>query len=131
MDDALLVGSGERVGDLARDAERVVERHPRRRARDVIRERLAVHDLEHEEPRPTRFLEAVNARDVRMIERGENLRFALEPRDAIVILRECLGEDLQRDVTIEFRIAGAVDLAHTAGAERRDDLVGSKTSAAR
>ena len=38
--------------------------------------------------------------DVRMIERGEDLRFALEPREALRIGAK-LGQDLERDVAIE------------------------------
>jgi hypothetical protein len=34
---------------------------------------------------PIRLLEAVNVRDVRMVERGEHLRFAAEPRKTLRI----------------------------------------------
>ena len=34
-----------------------------------------------------------------------------------------LGQDLERDVAVEPRVARAVDLAHAARAEGRDDLV--------
>ena len=33
------------------------------------------------------------------------------------------GEDLDRDVAPEARVATAIDLAHAAGADGRDDLV--------
>ena len=43
--------------------------------------------------------------------------------------REELGQDLQRDVAIELRVARAIDLAHAACAEGRDDLVGAEARA--
>ena len=52
-----------------------------------------------------------------MIERGEHLRFALEPREPSGIARERLRQDLDRDLAIELGVARAVDLAHAAGAE--------------
>ena len=70
-------------------------------------------------------------RDVGMIQRGERLRFALEPRDPLGIGREQLGQDLDRDVAIELRVARAVDLAHPARAEGGENLVRSEASAGR
>jgi len=57
---------------------------------------------------------------------GEQLGLALEAREAIGILREGCGQRLDRDVAPEARVAGAIDLAHAAGAERRDDLEGAE-----
>ena len=72
------------------------------------------------------FFESVQVRDVGMVQRCEHLRFALESRDAIRITDERGGEDLNRDVAIEFRIARAVDLAHAAGADGGDDFISAK-----
>ena len=49
-----------------------------------------------------------------MVQRGERVRFAREAREAFRILREGLGEDLQRDVALQFRVARAIHLAHGA-----------------
>ena len=57
------------------------------------------------------------------------LRFALESREAIGVAREHLGQDLDRDVTIELRVARAIDLAHAAGAEGREDFVRAESCA--
>ena len=73
---------------------------------------------------PSGILEAVDVRDVRMIQRREHLRFALEAREPIRIAREHVGQDFDRDVAIEASCRGArYDLAHAAGADGRDDLV--------
>ncbi len=61
------------------------------------------------------LFEAVDAADVRMVQRRERLRFALKPGEAIGVLRERVGQNLQRDLASERRVAGAIDLAHAAG----------------
>jgi len=43
-----------------------------------------------------------------MIERGEELRFALETVAAIAVARKDVGQHLQRDVTIQPGIAGPI-----------------------
>ena len=48
---------------------------------------------------------------------GERLRFAREPREPFGIAGERVGQDLDRDVAIELRIARAIHLAHAAGAD--------------
>ena len=68
------------------------------------------------------FFEAVQLRDVRMVERRERARFAREARDAIGIARDGFRKNLQRDIAIEARVTRAIHLAHAAGAERREDL---------
>jgi len=45
-----------------------------------------------------------------MVERGEDLGFAAEPGDALGIICERRGEDLQRDLATQLRVLGAVDL---------------------
>ena len=44
-------------------------------------------------------------------------------------LREGVRQDLQRDVAIELRVAGAIDLAHAACADLRGDFVGAEAGA--
>jgi hypothetical protein len=48
--------------------------------------------------RAARFLEAVNVRNVGMIQGREALRFAREPREAVRVVRERVGQDLERDI---------------------------------
>jgi hypothetical protein len=69
------------------------------------------------------FLQPVDGRDVGVIERRQRLRFAGEPSKPVGITGEGLGQDLQRDVAIELRVAGTVHLAHPAGAEGGENLV--------
>ena len=126
MDDALLVRRFERVGDLPGDPDRFIDRQ--RTARQPIRQRLSVHELEDEALRRAGGLEAVDGRDLRVIQRGEDLRLTLEAREAVGVLAERGRQDFQRDVATERHIARAIHLAHPAGAERRDDFIGAEAS---
>ena len=82
-----------------------------------------VDQLHHQRAHALGVLEAVDLRDVRMIERREDLRFALEAGETIGIVGEDVRKDLDRDVALQLRVARAIDLAHAARAERSDDLV--------
>jgi hypothetical protein len=119
MDDTLLVRGFERLGDLARDRQRFVERY--RSARDSLREIFPLDEFHHEGV----AFDPVDGCDVGMVERRQHLRFAREPRQPIRIEREGLRQDLDRDVTIELGIPCAIDDAHATFADLGDDLVGS------
>ena len=75
-----------------------------------------------------RLLEILDARDVRVVQRCEELRFALEPGDALFIGSELIRQNLDRDLAIELGVASAVDFAHSALADGRDDLVRAELS---
>ena len=64
-------------------------------------------------------LDAVDRADVRMIERREHARFALEARQPIGVGDEGRRQDLDRDVAPQLRVARAIHLAHAARAEQR------------
>src|SRR5476651_2357816 len=58
-----------------------------------------------------------------MVQRREQLRFTLEPRDLLLVIEEIFGQDLDRDFSSKSRVSGFVDLSHSARAKRREDLV--------
>ncbi len=58
-----------------------------------------------------------------MIQGGERLCLAREPRQAIVIAGKSLVQDLDRHIATQRGVAGAVDLAHAARPERGQDHV--------
>ena len=64
-----------------------------------------------------------------MVQRGQHFGFTLKPGKAIRIVRERLGQHLERHVPIEGRVSGAVDLAHTAFADFGGDGVGAEGGA--
>ena len=61
-----------------------------------------------------------------MIQRREELRFTLEPRQSIGVGGKGVREHLDRDVAIQPGVAGSVDLAHPTLADRTTDLVRTK-----
>src|SRR5437879_2513578 len=81
----------------------------------------SIDELEDKKSRAARFLEAVDGRDVRMIQRREELRFTLESGNSVRVGDEELRQDLDRDLAPELCVARAVDFAHAAGADRADD----------
>jgi hypothetical protein len=64
--------------------------------------------------------------EVRVIQCREDLCLALESGKSVWIEGERFRQDLQRDVAIQFGIAGAIDLAHPTSADGCEDLVRSK-----
>jgi hypothetical protein len=90
---------------------------------------LARDQFHHQRENPVRLLQAVEVRDVRMVQGGEDLGFALKPRKAVRIRRPGLQQDLDRDLAFQAEISGAVNLAHPAGTEGADDLVGPEECA--
>ena len=68
--------SSSAVGDLERDAHRLFE--GQRAALQPLGERLALDQLQHQVGRAVDQLEAVDRGDVRVVERGQQSRLALE-----------------------------------------------------
>ena len=62
-------------------------------------------------------------RDVWMVQRHEHLPFATIAGEAFWIVSDFRQERLERNVAIQFDVAGTVDLAHTASSEGREDFV--------
>ena len=121
MDDPLLVCCFECFGNLLRDGQRLVERD--RAHRDALRQVVALDQFHHDRTHTATFFEAVDVRDVRVIDCRQRQRFACKPREPIGIASERIGQYLQRDVAIELRIARAEYLAHPARADAGDDFV--------
>ena len=94
----------------ARDLDRLADRFVRR---DRTAQWHAVDVLEHEIARP----DVVQLTDVRMVQGRDRPRFVFESAQAIRVMGHRRGENLDGDVAIEPRVAGAVDLAHPARAE--------------
>ena len=58
-----------------------------------------------------------------MIQRREDFGFAPEPRETIGIDRDGRRQNFERHLPLQIRISGAIDLAHSAGANLRADFV--------
>ena len=66
---------------------------------------------------PVGVFESVDRSDVRVVERGEHMRFALEPREALRVVREGGQQDLDRDLAMQLRIARTIHRTHSAFTE--------------
>ena len=115
MDDPFLVRGGERLANLYGDGDGLVERQGT--ALQTLVERFAVDQLHDEYSARPRVFEPEDRGYVRVTERGEHLCLALESRDAVRIGGERIGQDFQRDVPGQLRVAGAIHLAHPARAQ--------------
>ena len=93
MDDALLVRRIQRVGDLPRDRQRLVDRRAGRRSSRSASVGPSTSSSTSA-GRPVDLLDAVDRGDVRMVERREHSRLALESREAIRIAAERCGQAL-------------------------------------
>jgi len=123
MDDVLLVRSRQAVRDLRRDVERLPERQGP--ALQALAQRFPLQHFSDDEDLALVEPGVVHRENVRMRERGDGLRLTLETRAPIRIARKPDGQDLDGDITLQSRIARAIHLAHTTGADGRDDLVGT------
>ena len=119
--DAGLVRGLETLRDLTAHVDGFVD--GQRTAREPRGEVLTGDELHREEARVVHLIDAVDARDVRMVQRRERLRLALEATQPLLVLGEALGQDLDRDLTPQARVLGPVDLAHPPGPEGTEDLV--------
>ena len=127
MNDPVFVRRFERLGDLFRDGQRLVDRD--RPARNALRQVLALDEFHHQRTDTVGFFETVDLRDVGMIQRGEGLGFAREPCEPFGVARERVRQDFDRDVAIQLRIARPIHLAHTPGPKGGKDFVRAKACA--
>ena len=63
---------------------------------------------------PSTTAELVNGEDARVRQRGDRARFGFETPAHLGIGGDVRRHDLDRDVAVEPRVAGAIDLAHAA-----------------
>ena len=66
-----------------------------------------------------------------MVQRGRRTRLLLEAVEPVGVGGKGGREDLDGDVPAEARVARAIDLAHAAGADERDDLIRAEAGAGR
>ncbi len=86
MHDALRMGSFQGVDDLPRDRKRLIDRQGG--GGQMLGQRRALDQLHHQSKRRPGVFEAVNGRDVGMIQRGKQFGFAMEAREPIRICDE-------------------------------------------
>ena len=128
MGDARAVRAVERVADLDRNRQRGLDRKPRRPVQLVL-ERFAFEILQDEVVELPVAADVVDGTDVRIVQGRNRARFLLEALPRFRIAGEHAGEHLDGDRAIEPDVARTVDLAHTALANRTENLVRTDASA--
>ena len=126
MDDAFLVRVFQSFGDLLGNRQHFVQRH--RPPADPLSQRRPLDQFHDQSANAVALFQSVNGGDVRMVQRREHLRLALEARHALGVVGERLGQDFDRDVAAELGVVRAVDLAHATRADGSEDFVGSQLS---
>ena len=127
MRDPLLVRCREAIRDVTREFERLADRDGP--GIQAVPKRLAFKQFGHNEWRAGLSADVVHGEDIRVVQRGGCAGFLLESTEAIDVGRKCCGEDFDRDITSESRIARTVHLAHAASAEGGHDFVRAETAA--
>ncbi len=119
MNDALGVRGVEAVGDVDGEGEEAFEVHGA--AGDGVLEGLALEVLHRDEGLAVGVADFVDGADVGVVEGGGGFGFAAETFEGLGIAGERFGEEFQSDETVEERVLGFVDDAHSAATESFDD----------
>jgi hypothetical protein len=125
VDDLLSVRKPQRVGYLCGDIECVGECESlfARRPIEPLGKRLSLEILHHKEE-PIAFRdEIVEGADVRMRQARDRASFQREALSASGIPSRLAQQAFDRDIAAQPRVVGAVHLAHSPGADRREDFV--------
>ena len=78
---------------------------------------------------PSRFFQAVDVRDVRMVQRREDFRFALESRQPLGIAGHRRRQHLDGDAALQIGVGRPIDLAHAARADLGGDFIRTEAGA--
>jgi hypothetical protein len=115
MQNAGLMRCGEAIRDAGQQVDRLA---PAMCALRPVPKRPAIDELGDEILTALDFIGVVHGEDVRMIERGRRLRFALEA-PARGRVGDVAGEELDRNGPLELGVQRPIHDAHAAGAEAR------------
>jgi hypothetical protein len=124
MNDAFVVGRFERIADLPGDRECLSERNGP--APDAVAQCFAVEILHHQEVDPILAAYVVQRADVPMIQARDDSRFTIEALAHGRVGGDACGQYLNRDDASQASIPRLIDLAHSARADWRHDLVRTK-----
>lgn len=76
---------------------------------------------------PVDVFDAVDGGNVGMVQRRQHSGFALEPQEPIRVVRNGDRQDLDGDIALKLGITRSMHFAHAAVAERRKNLVDTKS----
>src|SRR5271154_6324290 len=119
VDDSLVMCRSETARDLLGSFNRLAQRH----SAQPVAQSLPFKKLRHQVRRALMLAKIVNGEDVGMIQRGDGLRLLLEAPQSLGIAGESSRQNLNRNVTVEPRVARPIHLAHAARSDCRYDFV--------
>jgi hypothetical protein len=120
VDDALLVGRGQGIGQGNGDLEDLLEGHAA--CGDRLRERFTLHQLHGEKASSFILFYRIDVNDVGMVEGRQRPGLAIEPGQSLRIGGELGRQHFECHLAVEGRVLGAVDLSHPAFAELGGEL---------
>jgi len=121
VDDPFGVRGIERVGNLDCEPEEHIGLDGF--ARDAMPQRHAVEKLHDDEGMAIFLPNLMDGTDIGMIQRRSRLRLALKPRQGLGVFDDVIGQEFQRDKSVEGYILCLVDDPHSAAAQFLDDAV--------
>src|SRR5262249_34368554 len=99
-----------------------------RSTRDAVCEGGPLDELKDQRRDVARLLDAKNGSDVGMIERGDELSSPFEAREPCGMVQHFSKQTLQRDITLQARVACAIHGSHPTLSGEREDLVRTDAS---
>ena len=93
---------------------------------DRLAQRHPLEQLRDDEWHTCVRANVVNRNDIRVAERGDGARLAFEALATVAVGHPDSGENFDRHVAAKAGIVSPVDLAHAAGAQHTDDLIGAE-----
>ena len=127
MDHAFFVRRFQRLRDLSGNLQRLLDRQ--RAFGNALGQRLARNQFHHQIIHAAGLLEAMDRRDVGMIQCRQHARFALKAGQPLGIVRKARGKDLDGDLTPQLDVARFIDFAHAARAQQGNHLVAAHLTA--
>ena len=127
MDDSAAVRAVHRGGQIDGVGERLLE--GQRSLGQARGERLSLDIFHHQEVDAILLTDVVERADVRVIQRGDGPRFALESFAGQRIHMEQRGQDFDSDGSGQTCVTALVDLPHSAGSQQSSDLIRTETRA--
>jgi hypothetical protein len=122
VNDSLRVGGRQPVRDLNRVADRLDRGQVA--FLNSLAKRRALEELVHHEGSFVVGAHVEHRQHVRMAEGAGGTGFLLEAPQALRVVHARVGQNLDRHVAAQARVAGTVDLAHAPGPEGSDDRIG-------
>ncbi len=121
VDDAFRVRGIERVGNFNCQSEQYIRLHGP--SRDAMLQGHAVQKLHDQKGMPVILPDLVDGADIGMVESRGRLRLSLETGQGLGVLRDRVGQKLQRHKPVQVDVLSLVDHTHAATAKLFNDAV--------